>query len=72
MLSVIKCLYMKTKIKEYDVVKLLKDFEDLKSGIIGCVLIIYNDGINAEIEFVDSKGETLGIKTIQLDYVVPI
>ena len=57
---------------EYDIVKLLKDFENLKAGLIGTVLIIYEDGLNVEVEFIDNMGETVGLKTILLDYIVPV
>lgn len=49
--------------KELDVVKLVKDYKDLKAGTIGTIVNEYEKGVY-EVEFVDKEGETIGVVTI--------
>lgn len=49
--------------KELDVVKLVKDYKDIKAGTIGTIVNEYERGVY-EVEFVDKDGETIGVVTI--------
>lgn len=48
--------------KELDVVKLIKDYKNIKAGTIGTIVNDYGDDIY-EVEFVDEGGETIGVVT---------
>ncbi|MBS1456425.1 MAG: DUF4926 domain-containing protein [Clostridia bacterium] len=48
--------------KELDVVKLVKDYKDIKAGTIGTIVNEYDDSVY-EVEFVDKDGETIGVVT---------
>lgn len=48
--------------KELDVVKILKDYENITSGTQGTIVCEY-DGKAFEVEFFDSKGDTLDVIT---------
>jgi len=53
------------KISEYDVVVANKMLNDkVLKGSRGTVLIIYEDGKHYEVEFIDVKGNTLGVLTV--------
>ena len=52
--------------KELDVVKLIKEFGDLPKGTIGTIVLEY-DGKFFEVEFMNEKGETLGVLTTPAD-----
>ncbi len=54
--------------KELDVFRLNKDFEDLKCGTEGT--IVYEQGIGwFEVEFFDNNNDTIGVYTIKKDYL---
>lgn len=48
--------------KELDVVKLVKEFNDLPIGTQGAIVLEY-DGTYYEVEFFDSNGDTIGVYT---------
>ena len=54
--------------KELDVVKLKKDFEDLEIGTEGTIVYEHGEGC-FEVEFFDDKNETIGVFTITEDYL---
>jgi len=54
--------------KEYDVVKLVKDFEDLKKGTIGAIVHDYNGKV-FEVEFIDQNKDTIGVYTTPIEYL---
>lgn len=53
--------------EEFDCVRLIKPFKDLKVGTKGCIVLKYND-IDFEVEFFDEKDETIDVYTISRDY----
>ena len=48
--------------KEFDVVKLLSDFENIPVGTEGAIVLDY-DKEYCEVEFVDSDGNTIDVIT---------
>lgn len=54
--------------EELDGVILLKDFENLKKGSEGTIVLKYND-VDFEVEFFDKKDKSLGVYTISKDYI---
>lgn len=48
--------------KELDVVKILKDYENIPSGTQGTIVCEY-DGKAFEVEFFDSNGDTIDVVT---------
>jgi len=54
--------------KEYDVVKLVKDFEDLKADTEGTIVLEY-DGKAFEVEFVDKNYDVIGVYTTPIEYL---
>ena len=59
--------------KELDVVRLIKEFNELPIGTKGAIVLEY-DGTYYEVEFVDSNGDTIGVFTTPcdvLELVVP-
>jgi hypothetical protein len=54
--------------EELDGVILLKDFENLKKGVRGTILIKYND-VDYEVEFFDENHNSYGTYTISKDYI---
>jgi hypothetical protein len=60
--------------KEYDVIKLKKPLpsKNLPVGARGTILIVYNDPNLPrayEVEFLDEKGDTLAVTTLQEDFI---
>lgn len=55
--------------KELDVVTLKRDFEDLKKGTVGTIVYEHGHGFY-EVEFFDSNNETIGVYTINEDYLI--
>lgn len=53
---------------ELDCVKLIKPYRKLKVGVIGTILIKYNEN-NFEVEFFDDNDNTLDVCTISKDYI---
>lgn len=54
--------------KELDVVKLIKEFKNLKVGTMGTIVHVY-DKHNFEVEFVDDNKETIDVFTIDDSYL---
>lgn len=54
--------------EEYELVKLNKDFKDLKKGTLGTIVLKYNDE-NYEVEFFDDEKNTIGVYTINISYL---
>jgi len=54
--------------KEIDIVKLVKDFEDLKAGTEGTIVHDYNGKV-FEVEFVDENKDTIGVYTTPIEYL---
>lgn len=50
--------------KEYDIVVAKKQIENVPSGTIGTILIIYEDKKVYEVEFVDNEGGTINVLTV--------
>ena len=61
-------------IREYDVVKAVKDLSDkVKTGAEGTVLMVYPDFPSVyEVEFVDEMKESLDVLTVQVGDVVKV
>ncbi len=57
--------------EELDCVTLIKDFEDLKAGTEGTIVLKYDDS-NFEVEFFDDDLNTIGVYTIDISYLKPI
>lgn len=57
--------------KELDVVKLKKEFENLPSGAEGTIVLQY-DGACFEVEFFDPNGDTIGVFTTPIDLLEPV
>ena len=55
--------------KELDVVKITKDYENILSGTLGTIVLEY-DGKAFEVEFFDVNGETLDVVTTPADLLV--
>lgn len=54
--------------KELDVVKLNKDFENLKRGTEGTIVYEHGNGW-FEVEFFDEHNDTIGVYTISINYL---
>lgn len=54
--------------KELDVVKLTKEFKNLKIGTLGTIVYVY-DKHNFEVEFIDDNKETIDVFTIDDSYL---
>lgn len=52
--------------KELDIVKLIKEFNELPIGTQGAIVLEY-DGTYYEVEFFDSNGDTIGVYTTPCD-----
>ncbi|MDP8239702.1 MAG: DUF4926 domain-containing protein [Candidatus Hatepunaea meridiana] len=52
--------------EEFDLVVLTKDIPKakLKSGDVGTIVMVYNDGAGYEVEFITLDGETLAVETL--------
>jgi len=61
-------------IKEYDIVKAVKDLNDkVKEGSEGTVLMVYPDFPSVyEIEFFDEMKESLDVLTVQVDDLIKV
>ena len=60
--------FMKKKIKELDVVALLRDFpdRDIVSGQVGTVVEILDDGV-FEVEFSDEQGKPYAMFAVNVE-----
>ncbi len=56
---------------EYDSAVLNKDFEDLKAGVRGAI-VLKCDESNFEVEFFDDKHDTIGVYAISAEYLTRI
>lgn len=56
-------------LQEYDLVRLKQPMESPKLGVdvIGTIVMVYDDPPAYEVEFVDDKGSTLAILTLEED-----
>lgn len=61
-------------IKELDLVALLTDRPalNLRRGDVGTVVHIYGSGTRYEVEFINAKGDTIGVETLTADEVRPV
>ena len=55
--------------KELDVVKIIRDFEDIPAGMLGTIVHKY-DGKTFEVEFFNTRGDTIDVVTISADLLV--
>ena len=55
--------------KELDVVKIIRDFEDIPAGMLGTIVHEY-DGKTFEVEFFNTRGDTIDVVTISADLLV--
>lgn len=53
---------------ELDCVKLIKDFESIKTGTKGTIVHKYNNE-DFEVEFFDENGDTIDVVTINQSYL---
>lgn len=53
---------------EFDIVKLVKPFKELKPGLKGTIVLKYSDD-DFEVEFFDDKGESIDVVTISKKYL---
>lgn len=56
---------------ELDCVRLTEDFEDLKCGTEGTIVLKYDES-NFEVEFFDTDGDTIGVYTMEAKYLEKI
>jgi hypothetical protein len=61
-------------IKEHDCIVLTQDLreEGLRTGDVGTVVHIHQDGTAYEVEFVTLTGETVAVATVQLFQLRPV
>lgn len=54
---------------EYDLVRLREPMHSLNldTGTIGTIVMVYDDGRAYEVEFVDDKGNTVALLTLEED-----
>jgi hypothetical protein len=53
------------KFEMYDVVMAIQDLENVPQGSTGTVLMVFEDGVAYEVEFMDNEGNTLNIITVK-------
>ena len=53
-------------LKELEPVKLLCDYNEIKAGTLGTVVLAYDDHI-VEVEFIDGAGDIIGVYTIPVE-----
>lgn len=60
-------------INELNTVVLTTDIPEhhLKSGDVGTVVLVYNNGEAYEVEFVSTDGNTIALKTLKAEMVRP-
>ncbi len=56
--------------EELQCVKLIKKFKGLPIGTKGTIVLKYTEN-DFEVEFFDSNGDTIGVFTIEGDYIEP-
>ena len=54
--------------KELDTVILIKEFQNLQKGTVGCIVLKYDEN-NFEVEFFDKNGDTIDVYTITGEYL---
>lgn len=54
--------------KELDTVILIKEFQNLQKGTVGCIVLKYDEN-NFEVEFFDENGDTIDVYTITGEYL---
>ena len=56
--------------EELQCVKLIKEFKGLSIGTKGTIVLKYTEN-DFEVEFFDSNGETIGVYTIDGEFIAP-
>ncbi len=59
------------ELNELDCVRLTEDFEDLKRGTEGAIVLKYNESY-FEVEFFDENCDTIGVYTTEAKYLEKI
>lgn len=59
------------ELNELDCVRLTEDFEDLKQGTEGAIVLKYNESY-FEVEFFDENCDTIGVYTTEAKYLEKI
>lgn len=54
--------------EELDLVKLNKNYKDLKEGTLGTIVLKYNEN-DFEVEFFDENMDTIDVYTINISYL---
>ena len=57
------------RLKELDVVELIKELATIPKGTQGTVVLVYPGGRQVVVEFVGEKGETLGVESVPVDFL---
>ena len=52
------------QMKEYDIVRINRQINNVPKGSIGTILIVYEGENDFEVEFVNDAGETLNVLTL--------
>jgi hypothetical protein len=60
-------------IREYDLVVLTVDLPEkgLKAGDVGTALVLHEEGVAAEVEFMTEAGETIAVLTLLAEQMRP-
>lgn len=61
-------------LNELDLAALTQDLPavDLRTGDVGTVVFVYEDGDAYEVEFVAANGHTIAVETLRADQIEPV
>jgi hypothetical protein len=60
------------KLKELEVVELTRELTTIPKGTQGTVVLVYPGGRQVEVEFVDQAGETIGLESVPIDFLLKV
>lgn len=55
------------KLKELDVVELIRELPEIPNGTQGTVVLVYPGGGEVEVEFFDQEGNTIGVERVSVE-----
>ena len=55
------------KLKELDIVELIRELPEIPNGTQGTVVLVYPGGDEVEVEFFDQEGNTMGVEKVSAE-----
>jgi hypothetical protein len=57
------------KLKELDIVELIRELPKIPKGTQGTVVFVYQEGNEVEVEFFDQEGNTMSVESVSVEFL---